>query len=253
MRKYAPMALPPRALRRNRMLLTLGIGVFVPILCVWTGALLLNNPHPAPLLVMVDDVELTNRMQPAQSDSHTPRLKDEKITAAAAPPARPVPAPVLENLRAAEYEPMIAARDKTKSASKSDPNQRWFNGRPIRPVGTTSMLVTAYSPDERSCGESADGITASGYSVWTNGMKMVAADTSVLPFGTLISVPGYDQENVVPVLDRGGAIKGHRLDLLYPTHEQARQWGSQKLTVTVWEYADGLPNDFRTQHRVASR
>jgi 3D (Asp-Asp-Asp) domain-containing protein len=113
-----------------------------------------------------------------------------------------------------------------------------FNGRPLRKVKTLSMLVTAYSPDERSCGKSADGITASGYSVWTNGMKMVAADTRILPMGSLVSVPGYHEGKPVPVLDRGGKIKGHRLDLLYPTHEIARRWGAQRLTVTVWAYAD---------------
>lgn len=115
---------------------------------------------------------------------------------------------------------------------------RMFNGRPIRPARTMTMVTTAYSPDYRSCGASADGITASGKSVWTNGMKMVAADTRLLPFGTLISIPGYYNDQPVPVLDRGGAIKGHRLDLLYPTHEIALQWGRQKQQVTIWEYAD---------------
>jgi len=126
---------------------------------------------------------------------------------------------------------------------------RWFNGRPIRPSRTISMLVTAYSPDERSCGTSADGITASGYSVWTNGGKMVAADTRLLPLGSLVSVPGYDQGHVVPVLDRGGKIKNKRLDVLYPTHAAARKWGARRLDVVVWEYADGKPADFKTQHR----
>ena len=110
------------------------------------------------------------------------------------------------------------------------------------------MLVTAYSPDARSCGKHADGITASGYSVWTNGMKLVAADTDVLPFGSMVSIPGYDDGEVVPVLDRGGAIKGNRLDVLYATHERALQWGAQWLEVTVWEYADGRGNDFTTNH-----
>lgn len=113
-----------------------------------------------------------------------------------------------------------------------------FDGRPLRPVKTVRMLTTAYSPDARSCGIWADGITASGYSVWTNGMKLAAADTSLLPFGTIITVPGYNRGRPVPVLDRGGVIKGHRLDLLYPTHERALQWGAQRLDVTVWEYAD---------------
>lgn len=113
-----------------------------------------------------------------------------------------------------------------------------FDGRPLRKVRDIKLKVTAYSPDERSCGIWADGKTASGYSVWTNGMKLVAADTKLLPFGTILTVPGYNDAQPVQVLDRGGKIKGHRLDVLYPTHEIARQWGSQDLVVTVWEYAD---------------
>ena len=100
------------------------------------------------------------------------------------------------------------------------------------------MKVTAYSPDERSCGKWADGITASGYSVWTNAGKLVAADTHLLPYGTLLTVPGYNGSKPVPVLDIGGKIKGNRLDVLYPTHAIARRWGVQELAVTVWEYAD---------------
>lgn len=125
-----------------------------------------------------------------------------------------------------------------------------FNGRPVRAVKTITMRVTAYSPDERSCGDSADNITASGYSVWTNGGRLVAADSRVLPLGSLVAVPGYDGGAVVPVLDRGGAIKGNRLDVLFPSHEQARRWGVRDLKVTVYEYADGEPNDFRERHWV---
>ena len=87
---------------------------------------------------------------------------------------------------------------------------------------------------------------ASGYSVRTNGMRLVAADTTLLPFGSMLSIPGYDDGMIVPVLDRGGAIKGNRLDVLFPTHEQALQWGVQHLDVTIWEYADGKPNDFKS-------
>ncbi len=133
------------------------------------------------------------------------------------------------------FEPVSATPSETEVQAEE---VRLFDGRPLRAVGTMTMIVTAYSPDARSCGAFADGITASGYSVWTNGMRLAAADTSLLPLGSLISVPGYDGGNVVPVLDRGGAIKGNRLDMLYPTHEAALQWGVQKLTVTVWEYAD---------------
>ena len=116
--------------------------------------------------------------------------------------------------------------------------ERFFDNRPLVRTGSITMRVTAYSPDERSCGSQADGITASGFSVWTNGMRLVAADTALLPFGTLLSIPGYDDGAIVPVLDRGGAIKGHRLDVLFPTHEAAREWGVRDLEVEVWAYAD---------------
>lgn len=122
-------------------------------------------------------------------------------------------------------------------------NARWFNGRMIVPVRTVWMTVTAYSPDARSCAPFADGQTATLHSVWTNGMRLVAADTRVLPFGSMISIPGYHDGEVVPVLDRGGKIKGQRLDVLYPTHQRARQWGVQRLPITVWAYADGSPID----------
>ncbi len=121
------------------------------------------------------------------------------------------------------------------------PDTRWFNGRPIRPARTIEMLVTAYSPDAASCGEFADGQTATLHGVNTNAGQLVAADTRVLPFGSMLTIEGYASDEVVPVLDRGGAIKGNRLDLLFPTHEQALAWGVQRVEVVVWEYADGKP------------
>jgi 3D (Asp-Asp-Asp) domain-containing protein len=150
--------------------------------------------------------------------------------------------------KAAEPEVMTVEPKADEAADSDAPvlvdaNIRFFNGRPVKPAKTITMTVTAYSPDEASCPGTADGITSSIHNVFTNGMRLVAADSSVLPLGSIISVPGYDAGNIVPVLDRGGAIKGKRLDVLYATHEQARRWGVRKLKVVVYEYADGLPKD----------
>ena len=154
----------------------------------------------------------------------------------------------LRTVAAVGVASMVTSNPKTATHSASAARMvtaRHFNGRPIVPVRTLRMRVTAYSPDERSCGRHADGITSSGYSVETNNGHMVAADARWFRFGSLISIPGYSDGQVVPVLDRGGAIKGNRLDVLYPTHERARQWGVQYLYVTEWAYADGLPVGFR--------
>ncbi len=142
----------------------------------------------------------------------------------------------------------VVGKNTAPSAESSDqpeygPEVRWFNGRPVRPARVMWMTVTAYSPDARSCAPFDDGLTATLHSVETNAMRLVAADTSVLPFGSLLSIPGYDEDRIVPVLDRGSAIKGRRLDVMMPTHKEARAWGVQRLRVVVWEYADGLPPD----------
>jgi 3D (Asp-Asp-Asp) domain-containing protein len=97
------------------------------------------------------------------------------------------------------------------------------------------MEVTAYCPCTKCCGPKAQGITASGKHVSHNDGKFVAADTSILPFGTELVVPGYADGLKVEVADRGGAIKGNKLDLFFPTHAEALVWGRQHVDVVVYE------------------
>ena len=94
------------------------------------------------------------------------------------------------------------------------------------------MEVTAYCPCKKCCGPRAQGLTASGRHVSYNGGRFVAADRAV-PFNTKLLIPGYAAGQAVPVLDRGGAIKGKKLDVYFPSHEQARQWGRRFIPVTV--------------------
>jgi 3D (Asp-Asp-Asp) domain-containing protein len=169
-------------------------------------------------------------------------VRSERIDRAATvmPVAVDVPLPVEAPAPVVEVVAAVAVEE-AKPEKVWPAETRWFDGRPVRPARTVWMTVTGYSPDERSCGDSADGITATLHSVETNGFSLVAADPKVLPYGSIITVPGYDEGNIVPVLDCGGAIKGNRLDLLYPTHEEAVKWGRQRIKVTIWEYADGGP------------
>lgn len=95
------------------------------------------------------------------------------------------------------------------------------------------MEVTAYCPCKICCGKGAMGLTASGKRVSYNHGRFVAADTSLLPFGTRLLIPGYSSSQPVEVIDRGGAIKGYKLDVFFDTHERAMQWGRQWIPVTV--------------------
>jgi 3D (Asp-Asp-Asp) domain-containing protein len=74
------------------------------------------------------------------------------------------------------------------------------------------------------------GITADGSRVRHG---TVAADIRHYPFGVVMHVPGY---GTGVVHDTGGAIRGaRRLDLFFPTHEAALQWGRQTVLVTVFD------------------
>jgi len=93
------------------------------------------------------------------------------------------------------------------------------------------MRVTAYCPCPKCCGEYSDGVTACGYKI-RPGDTFVAADRRY-SFGTEMLIPGYNDGRAVKVLDRGGAIKGNRLDVFFATHQEALEWGVKYLEVSV--------------------
>ncbi len=88
-----------------------------------------------------------------------------------------------------------------------------------------NMVSTAYTPYDPGCsGTTATGIAA-GYGV-------AAVDTSVIPFGTKLYIPGY---GVAVAADTGGAIDGNRIDLCYNSTSEAFSWGRRNITVYVIE------------------
>ena len=112
-----------------------------------------------------------------------------------------------------------------------------------------TMEVTAYCTCRACCGPSARGITASGDRAVG---KLIAAPKKY-PFGTIMTIPGYGR---AVVKDRGGAIqeagktlsrgmhvgkdpvpvrklKYDRLDVLMPTHREAKRWGCKIVTVKI--------------------
>ena len=82
--------------------------------------------------------------------------------------------------------------------------------------------VTGYCPCTKCCGKS-DGITASGTKAKAN--HTIAAPKTY-GFGTKIELEGY---GTFVVEDRGGAIKGNRIDRFFDTHQEALNWGRKKI------------------------
>ncbi|HAV91131.1 MAG TPA: hypothetical protein DCW44_07655, partial [Eubacterium sp.] len=63
------------------------------------------------------------------------------------------------------------------------------------------------------------GRTASGTTTTAN--RTIAADPSVLPYGTEVVING----KTYVVEDTGGAIKNNRIDIYMSTYDEAIQWG----------------------------
>ena len=83
--------------------------------------------------------------------------------------------------------------------------------------------VYAYGPLRGS--RKKIGVTARG-TVTRYGT--VAADPQVFPFGTRLLIPGY---GTGVVEDVGGAIKGRHIDVWFPSHRTALNWGRRNLKV----------------------
>jgi 3D (Asp-Asp-Asp) domain-containing protein len=65
-----------------------------------------------------------------------------------------------------------------------------------------------------------------------NDGHFVAADKQ-FAFGTNVIIPGYNDNKPVEVQDRGGAIKGNHIDVFFPTHQQALEWGRRFVDVQI--------------------
>ena len=108
------------------------------------------------------------------------------------------------------------------SEPKNEPSGEW---RIVR------MRVTGYCPCSKCCGKFADGITACGHKI-RPGDTFVAADRRY-SFGTEMVIEGYNNGQPIKVLDRGGAIRGNKLDAFFHTHKEALQWGVKYIDVKV--------------------
>jgi 3D (Asp-Asp-Asp) domain-containing protein len=112
----------------------------------------------------------------------------------------------------------------TKKKSKSKKKSKKKKKKNYKKVGT--FKITGYCSCSRCCGKTT-GITASG-TVATAG-RTIAADTSQFSFGSKLVIDGH----TYTVEDRGGAIRGNRIDIFFSSHEKALQWGVRYCDVYV--------------------
>lgn len=98
------------------------------------------------------------------------------------------------------------------------------------------VKATAYCPCKSCTGKDS---SSSGYNRTAtgtqakrdpNGYSTIAVDPSIIPLGTKVYVEGY---GFAIAEDTGGAIKGNKIDVYFPSHSQALQWGVKYKNVYI--------------------
>lgn len=105
-------------------------------------------------------------------------------------------------------------------------SQGFGDVRKVDVLDTAEHLLveaTGYSYDDGD----GDGVTATGT---IPRIGICAVDPQVIPLGTELWVPGYGWARAE---DTGGAIRGAKIDLFFPTRDAALQWGRRTVQVRV--------------------
>jgi 3D (Asp-Asp-Asp) domain-containing protein len=91
-------------------------------------------------------------------------------------------------------------------------------------ISLGAFRTTAYCPCY-ACSEGYGRHTSTGTIAKSN--HTIAVDPRVIPYGSKVMING----TVYTAEDRGGAVKGHHIDIFYDTHAQTRQYGSRNVEV----------------------
>ncbi|MEH6943260.1 3D domain-containing protein [Bacillus sp. JJ722] len=128
-----------------------------------------------------------------------------------------------------------AVKTTVKASVETPKTLEDYLGLDLTQYEKASVIATGYTAGVESTGKAPNhpsyGITYSGVKVKRDLYSTIAADLNVYPIGTILWIPDYGYGVVA---DKGGAIKGNRLDLYYETVQDVYdKWGKRELEVYV--------------------
>jgi len=107
------------------------------------------------------------------------------------------------------------------------PNFNLFKTERLISLGVFEL--TAYCPCGLCCGvKSVEDYGRTSSDVMALEGSTIATDNSIIPIGTKVSLGKY---GVFTAQDKGGAIKGNRIDIFFNSHQAALNFGKQEVTV----------------------
>ncbi|MDQ0881219.1 G5 and 3D domain-containing protein [Peribacillus sp. V2I11] len=115
----------------------------------------------------------------------------------------------------------VGTRTTVAQASRGVTNVSSSSGKEIY------VSSTAYTASCKGC----SGVTSTGVDLKSNpGAKIIAVDPNVIPMGSKVYVEGY---GYAVAADKGGAIKGNRIDVFFSSKNDAYRWGVKRVKIRV--------------------
>lgn len=106
---------------------------------------------------------------------------------------------------------------------------RFIQTRNVSSMGGRELYVssTAYTASCNGC----SGVTTTGLNLKSNpNVKVIAVDPNIIPLGSKVYVEGY---GYALAADKGGAIKGNKIDVFFSSTSEAYRWGVKKVKVRI--------------------
>lgn len=147
----------------------------------------------------------------------------------------------LENQKLKSENKKVKSENKTlkkKIESVNTTSNKKYNNTSSKVIKSMSVNASAYIA---LCREGCSGKTRTGYDVrntiYYNGMRIIATDTSVIPMYSIVKIEGFSEKFIV--LDTGGYIKGNKIDVLVKSESEAVKFGRKNLKLDIIRYGRG--------------
>lgn len=126
----------------------------------------------------------------------------------------------------------------TSSAARAGSLELTIDSEKVSAPGSARIGATVYSEryseselvDFNATAYCLKGRTASGINVRPG---VIAADPRILPIGTVVHLRAGTYTGIYTVLDTGGRIKGRRVDVYVPTHQEAMKFGRRQVKIKI--------------------
>ncbi|MFI2132988.1 LysM peptidoglycan-binding domain-containing protein [Lysinibacillus fusiformis] len=187
--------------------------------------------HPGLYLSIIDGTKTSKAVtdKPIKPTAHAAKETTTSVTNnTTAVESKPeATAPSTSTTASKDSAPEATAPSTSTTASKE--NAPEANASSTNKTASKEIIVEA-SAYTASC-EGCSGITSTGMNLKTNpNAKVISVDPAVIPLGSKVYVEGYGEAIAG---DTGGAIKGKRIDVFFPSQQDAINFGVKQLKVTI--------------------